>query len=108
MSNPKILVIGCGPVGLTQGYYLSFGADMTFLMRSGRIPVFQPPKKLYDYKENALRVFDNYRTIDFPSEVAGEEFYCVFDKLDGYMACSKDGTATWRVDSRSLGDFCCV
>lgn len=94
MPRPKILIIGCGAVGLSQGYHLSTGADITFLVRPGRKPAFAPPKRLYDYKDNALRVFDNYRLIDSASEVAGEQFYCVFDTLDGHTARSEAGTAT--------------
>ena len=96
MSKPKILIVGCGAVGLTQGYLLSFGADITYLVRRGRTPAFQPPKKLYDYKENVLRVFENYRVIESTNEVLGERFYCVFDTLDGHIAHSENGTATLR------------
>jgi hypothetical protein len=101
MSKPKILIVGCGAVGLSQGYHLSFGADITFLVRPGRKPAFQAPKKLYDYKENALHVFENYRVIESPSEVAGEEFLFVFDTLDGHTALSEGGTATLK----AVGDL---
>lgn len=104
MPKPKILIIGCGAVGLTQGYHLSFGADITYLVRPGRTPAFQPPKKLYDYKENALRAFDNYRVIESPNEVAGESFYCVFDTLDGYTARSEGGTATLKAVGELIRD----
>lgn len=96
MSKPKILIVGCGAVGLTQGYHLSFGAEITYLVRPTRSPAFQPPKKLYDYKANALRTFDNYRVIESPSTVANEEFYCVFDTLDGHTARSEGGVATLK------------
>ncbi|KAH7350315.1 ketopantoate reductase ApbA/PanE domain-containing protein [Pyrenochaeta sp. MPI-SDFR-AT-0127] len=101
MTKPKILIIGCGAVGLSQGYHLSTGADITYLVRPGRKPAFAAPKYLYDYKANALRVFENYRLIDSVREVAGEEFYCVFDTLDGHTARSEAGTATLR----SVGDL---
>lgn len=94
MTKPKILIVGCGAVGLTQGYLLSFGADITYLVRRGRGPVFQPPRKLYDYKEDALRVFSNYRVIESTSEVSDETFYCVFDTLDGHTARTENGQAT--------------
>lgn len=96
MSKPKILVVGCGAVGLSQGYHLSPHADITYLVRPGRSQAFSPPKKLYDYKANVLRVFDDYRLIESPSEVSGEEFYCVFDTLDGHTARSEAGTATLK------------
>jgi ketopantoate reductase len=82
MSKPKILTIGCGAVGLMQGYILSFGADITYLVRSGRTLDLQPPKKPYDYKGDTLRVFEHYRVIESTSEVMGERFYCAFDTPD--------------------------
>ena len=100
MSKPKILIIGCGAVGLCQGYHLSNGADITYLVRPGRSSAFAPPRKLYDYKTNELRVFESYRLIESASEVAGEDFYCVFDTLDGYTAKSEGGIATLK----SVGD----
>jgi hypothetical protein len=101
MPKPKILIIGCGAVGIAQGYHLSVGADIIFLVRPNRKPAFTPPKHLYDYKEDALRTFDNYRLVDSTSEVADENFYCVFDTLDGYTARSETGTATLR----AVGDL---
>ncbi|KAJ4372034.1 hypothetical protein N0V83_003807 [Neocucurbitaria cava] len=100
MSKPKILIIGCGAVGLAQGYHLSDGADITYLVRPGRSSAFAPPRKLYDYQANELRVFSNYRLIESASEVAGEEFYCVFDSLDGFTAQTEGGVATLK----SVGD----
>jgi hypothetical protein len=96
MSKPKILIIGCGAVGLTQGYHLSVGADITYLVRPGRSAAFTAPKKLFDYKVNKLRIFDNYRVIESVSEAAREKFYCVFDTLDGHTARSEGGIATLR------------
>ncbi|KAF2684025.1 hypothetical protein K458DRAFT_36429 [Lentithecium fluviatile CBS 122367] len=96
MSKSKILIVGCGAVGLSQGYHLSAAADITYLVRPGRKPAFVPPKRLYDYKENALRVFDNYRVIESANEVAGERFLFVFDTLDGHTARSEGGTSTLK------------
>jgi hypothetical protein len=97
-------IVGCGAVGavgVTQAYLLSFGADITHLVRPGRTPAFEPPKKLYDYKENALCVFEGYRVIESVDEVVGKHFHCVLDTLDGYTARSEKGTATLR----AVGDW---
>ncbi|KAF2221630.1 hypothetical protein BDZ85DRAFT_265724 [Elsinoe ampelina] len=94
MSRPKILIVGAGAVGLAQGYHLSFGADITYLVRPGRKPAFLPSKRLYDYKANALRTFESYRVIESPEEVSSETFLCVFDTLDGSTARSDSGRAT--------------
>ncbi|KAG8623759.1 hypothetical protein KVT40_008735 [Elsinoe batatas] len=94
MSKPKILIIGAGAVGLAQGYHLSTGAEITYLVRPGRKPAFVAPKRLYDYKANTLRTFESYRVIESPREVSSETFFCVFDTLDGATARSDSGRST--------------
>ncbi|KAJ4355616.1 uncharacterized protein N0V89_003636 [Didymosphaeria variabile] len=101
MSKPKILIVGCGAVGLSQGYHLSAGADITYLVRPGRSGAFAPPKRLYDYKTEKLHTFEGYRVIENTTEVANEEFYCVLDTLDGHTAQSEGGVATLK----SVGDL---
>ncbi|PSK57814.1 hypothetical protein B9Z65_9016 [Elsinoe australis] len=96
MSNPQILINGAGAVGLSQGYHLSTGASITYLVRPGRKPAYVAPKRLYDYKTNSLHIFDDYRVIESASEVNGESFFCVFDTLDGATARSENGAATLR------------
>lgn len=96
MAKPKILIIGCGAVGLSQGYHLSTGAEITYLVRPGRSEAFPPPKRLYDYNTNKLHTFEDYRVVESASEVADEEFYCVFDTLDGHTAQSEGGVATLK------------
>lgn len=101
MSRPKVLIVGCGAVGLTQGYILSPTADITFLVRPGRKPAFVAPKNLYSYKEDALHTFSSYRVIESASEVSGESFAFIFDTLDGFTARSESGSATIA----SVGDL---
>ncbi|KAF1968529.1 putative secreted protein [Bimuria novae-zelandiae CBS 107.79] len=94
MAKPQVLIIGCGAVGLLQGYYLSSGADITYLVRPGRKSVFTGPKHLYSYKDNELYTFSNYRLVESVSEISGESFAFVFDTLDGHTARSEGGVAT--------------
>ena len=94
MSKPKVLIIGCGAVGLLQGYYLSSSADITYLVRPGRKSAFKGPKHLYSYKEDEIYTFSNYRLIEDVSEIHGETFAFVFDTLDGDTARSEGGIAT--------------
>ncbi|KAJ4984277.1 hypothetical protein SVAN01_10246 [Stagonosporopsis vannaccii] len=101
MPKPKVLIVGCGAVGLSQGYHLSSGADITYLVRPGRKPAFTPPKQLYSYKQDDLYTFSNYRVIESVSEVSGETFEFVFDTLDGHTARSENGIATLR----SIGEL---
>lgn len=101
MSKPKVLIIGCGAVGLTQGYHLSTGADITYLVRPGRKPAFLAPKQLYAYKTDELHIFSSYRVVESVAEVTGETFAFILDTLDGHTARSENGVATMR----SVGDL---
>ncbi|KAJ5058940.1 hypothetical protein J3E74DRAFT_455272 [Bipolaris maydis] len=101
MSKPKVLIVGCGAVGLSQGYHLSAGADITYLVRPGRKPAFLAPKQLYAYKTDKLHTFSSYRVIESVAEVKGETFAFIFDTLDGHTARSENGVATIR----SVGDL---
>ncbi|KAF3046603.1 hypothetical protein E8E12_011164 [Didymella heteroderae] len=101
MSRPKVLIVGCGAVGLSQGYHLSAGADITYLVRPGRKSAFTAPKQFYSYKEDELHTFSSYRVIESVSEVTGETFTFIFDTLDGHTARSEGGVATLR----SVGDL---
>jgi hypothetical protein len=94
MSKPQVLIVGCGAVGLSAGFFLSSGASITYLVRPGRKSAFVAPKNLYSYKENELYTFDNYRVIEDPSEVSDECFAFVFDTLDGHTARSEGGIRT--------------
>jgi hypothetical protein len=101
MSRPKVLIVGCGAVGLSQGYHLSAGADITYLVRPGRKSAFTAPKHLYSYKEEHLYTFDSYRVVESVNEVTGETFTFVFDTLDGHTARSEGGVATLK----AVGDL---
>lgn len=101
MSRPKVLIVGCGAVGLSQGYHLSAGADITYLVRPGRKPAFTAPKHLYAYKDDELHTFLSYRVIESVSEVTGETFAFIFDTLDGHTARSEGGVTTLS----SVGDL---
>ncbi|XP_014553123.1 hypothetical protein COCVIDRAFT_29641 [Bipolaris victoriae FI3] len=96
MSKPKVLIVGCGAVGLSQGYHLSAGADITYLVRPGRKPAFLAPKQLYAYKTDTLHTFSSYRVIESVAEVKGETFAFVLDTLDGHTARSENGVTTIR------------
>ncbi|USP79379.1 hypothetical protein yc1106_06653 [Curvularia clavata] len=101
MAKPKVLVVGCGATGITHGYYFSAGNEVTFLVRPGRKSAYAPPKKLYNYEEDALHTFSDYRIIESTAEVQGTEFDLVFNTLDMHIARSKSGAATLR----SVGDM---
>ena len=101
MSKPQVLIIGCGAVGLLQGYYLSNGANVTYLVRPGRKSAFIGPKQLYSYKNDDLYTFSNYRIVESLEQIFGETFTFVLDTLDGDTARSRGGVATIT----ALGNF---
>lgn len=101
MSKPQVLIIGCGAVGLLQGYYLSSGADITYLVRPGRKSAFVGPKQLYSYKDDDLYTFSDYRLVESLDEISRETFAFVLDTLDGDTARSRGGVATIT----ALGNF---
>ncbi|KAG9200683.1 hypothetical protein G6514_006702 [Epicoccum nigrum] len=94
MPKPQVLIIGCGAVGLLQGYYLSNGADITYLVRPGRKSAFIGPKQLYSYKDDNLYTFSNYRIVESLDEISGETFAFALDTLDGNTVRSPGGVAT--------------
>ncbi|EUC39670.1 hypothetical protein COCMIDRAFT_110869 [Bipolaris oryzae ATCC 44560] len=101
MAKPKVLVIGCGATGLTHGYQFSAGNEVTFLVRPGRKSASLPPKKIYNYEEDTLHTFSDYRVIESTAEVQNTEFFLVFNTLDMHTARSESGAATLR----SVGDM---
>ncbi len=65
MPKPSVLIVGAGALGLTTGYHLALaGADITFLVRPGRVPDLQAPTTLYCYDDGQLKTFADYRTVD--------------------------------------------
>lgn len=101
MSKPQVLIIGCGAVGLLQGYYLSTAADITYLVRPGRKSAFTGPKQLYSYKDDELYTFSSYRLVESLSKISRETFAFVFDTLDGNTARLEGGIAIIT----AVGDF---
>ncbi|GAA2551936.1 hypothetical protein GCM10010435_22650 [Winogradskya consettensis] len=97
MSKPAVLIVGAGAVGHALGYHLHLaGADVTFLVRPGRVPAFTAPRQLYDYNDDVLKTFDGYRTVDGTAELDGQAFAFVVVTLDGHASRTDQGTATLR------------
>lgn len=99
MKQPAVLVVGAGAMGLVCGHHLQLaGAQLTFLVRPGRIDAFTAPQTLYCYDDAELKRLDNYRTID--AIAASDTFDYVLVTLDGATSRSTNGIATLR----GLGD----
>lgn len=92
-TQPSILIVGAGAMGLVSGYHLSLGgAKITFMVRPGRRDAFLPPQTLYCYDDARLKLFDGYDVIERMSDAAGRNFDYVVVTLDGATARSNDGT----------------
>jgi hypothetical protein len=101
MSNPSVLIVGAGAVGLAVGYHLSLaGADMTFLVRPGRSAAFASPPQLYCYDDAELKTFAGFSVVENVAELAQMRFQFVIVTLDGHRSRTAEGTTLLR----GLGD----
>jgi len=102
MSNPSVLVVGAGAVGFALGYHLQLaGADVTFLVRPGRRPAFTAPRRLYDYNDDVLKIFDGYAVVEDTAALTEQAFAFIVVTLDGHASRTEQGTATLR----AVGDL---
>ncbi|KAI2604539.1 uncharacterized protein GGS25DRAFT_534982 [Hypoxylon fragiforme] len=96
-SQPRILVIGAGSMGIITGYHLTLAkADVTFLVRPHRAQDLNRPQILYCYEDNQLKEYSGYKYITDPSEIktAGAPGYdFIVIALDGASLKSETGVA---------------
>jgi ketopantoate reductase len=104
-NNPEqkksVLIVGAGAMGLVAGYHLALaGAEITFLVRPGRVAGLVAPQTLYCYDDNKLKIFTGYNVI---SDIEGADpthYDYVMVTLDGSTARSAEGTALLK----AIGD----
>lgn len=95
------MIVGAGATGLPVGYHLTLaGADVTFLVRSGRRDSLAAPQYLYCYDDASLKTFEDYSVVEDPAELAGRVFDFVLVTLDGQASRTPEGVAMLR----ALGD----
>lgn len=94
VSEPSVLIVGAGAMGMVAGYHLQLGGTrVSFLVRPGRIEAFKAPRQLYCYDDHELKTFDGYRVVDTLAAIADETFDYVILTLDGASSRGSEATA---------------
>lgn len=90
--SPRVLIVGAGSIGMIFGYHLSLAkADVTYLVRPGRVERLSRAQTLYCYDDNSLKQFDNYSVISDHAGIAEGKFDYILLTLDGASLQSEDG-----------------
>lgn len=93
-ARPRVLIVGAGASGLPIGYHLQLaGAEIDFLVRSGRASRSAAPQLLYSYDDEALHKFDGFTVYDDVTNVAGLRYDFLLITMDGTASRSEDGVA---------------
>jgi len=92
MTNPNVLIVGAGALGVVTGYHLQLaGADVTFLVRENRLAALNMPQTLYCYDDGQLKTFSAYQTTSELDALARTRFDFVLVTLDGASCRSTEG-----------------
>lgn len=101
MDKYAVLVVGAGALGVVTGYHLALaGAEITFLVRPGRLKDLQKPQQLYCFDNNETRGFSAYSSIASADEAAQKQYDFLLLTLDGASCRSEEGQALLQ----SLGE----
>ncbi|OMF17859.1 ketopantoate reductase [Paenibacillus amylolyticus] len=91
-KQPKVLIVGAGAVGFSVGYHLRLAsADLTFLVRKGRIEAFHAPQKLYCYDDASLKDFSGYHVIEDVAAIKRQQYQYIIVTLDGHASRTPEG-----------------
>lgn len=97
MEQPSVLIAGAGALGVVTGYHLALsGADVTFLVRPGRVAEIQPPMSLYCYDDDEVKEFSGYSVVGSVAEAAGRDYDFVLVTFDGATCRGEEATALLR------------
>ncbi|MDM9628991.1 2-dehydropantoate 2-reductase N-terminal domain-containing protein [Rhizobium sp. S152] len=104
-SAKKVLIVGAGSMGLAIGYHLvASGTEVTFLVRSHRVPELMRPQVLYSYDDDTLRTFAQYAVIASPSRIDEQNYDYAVVTLDGAALRDADGMAVAEALGRTSRD----
>ena len=91
MKN-SVCIVGAGSMGIFTGYSLQLaGAEITFLVRPGRLEKLSEPQKLYSYDDQSVKIFSGYDIITDPSMLSGKAYRFIIITLDGASLLTEDG-----------------
>ena len=95
MSNPRVLIVGAGALGLTTAYHLQLaGAELAFLVRPHRMEALSRPQRLYSYGDHEIKTVACYEVFTSPADLRGHHFDFVLLTLDGATCRSEQGITT--------------
>lgn len=90
--TPRVLIVGAGSIGMIFGYNLSLAkADVTYLVRPGRVERLSRPQTLYCYDDNSLKQFEGYSVISDHAGIAEGKFDYILITLDGASLQNENG-----------------
>ena len=101
----RILIVGAGAMGLVAGYHLHLaGAEITFLVRPGRVEAVARPKTLYCYDDATLKTFSAFKVISDATEISSSSFTYIIVTLDGFSAREPEGVSLLQTIGRAIRD----
>ena len=105
MEKPHVLIVGAGALGMTIGYHLQLsGADISFLVRPGKVPSIQPPLMLYCYDDNELKAFNDYHIYSSVNDIQKTNYDFALVTLDGASCQNEEGSELIRALGTALKD----
>ena len=91
-TTPRVLVVGAGSIGMIFGHNLTLAhADVTYLVRPGRVEHLSRLQTLYCYEDNSLKHFEGYSVISDHADIAKGQFDYILVTLDGASLQNEDG-----------------
>lgn len=101
MSQPAVLIVGAGALGVATAYHLALsGAEITFLVRPNRLAALQGGQTLYCFDDLSVKDFQSYHSTATVEDTAGKDYDFVLVTLDGAACRNEEGEALLR----ALGD----
>ncbi|KAF2708006.1 hypothetical protein K504DRAFT_482550 [Pleomassaria siparia CBS 279.74] len=100
-TQPKVLIVGAGSMGLISGYHLQLaGAETTFLIRPHRAEPLKKPVTFYSYNDHTLKEYTDYKYIIDPAEIKNVKYDYILITLDAAALRNEVGQAL----AKSIGD----
>jgi hypothetical protein len=105
MEKPSVLIVGAGALGIVTGRDFSLaGADVSFLVRPGRLAALQEPQLLYCHDDGELKSFSGYKAFGSVAEAMTREHDFVIITLDGATCRGEEGTQLLKEIGEAMRD----
>ncbi|KAJ9637555.1 hypothetical protein H2204_004704 [Knufia peltigerae] len=102
-SNPRVLIVGAGSMGLVCGYILSEAkAEITFLVRPHRVKDLSPPRRLYCFNDHKLKTFQAYQVATDPEHMIDAQYDFILITLDTHALMNEVGTELVKVIGKAV------